>query len=194
MTMTILELALADARRWADAGLELPVSVNVSVRNLVDPDLPMQVDYLLNRFGVESERLQLEITESTVMSDQRRGHETLERLRAMGIRLSIDDFGTGYSSLAYLKGLPVHELKIDRGFVMNMTTDQADAFIVRCAVDLGRDLGLQVIAEGVEDEATLEALSALGCHGAQGYFFSRPVPAPELTAWLAERSEAQPLA
>jgi len=128
------------------------------------------------------------------MSDQRRAHEVLERLNAMGIELSVDDFGTGYSSLAYLKGLPVDELKIDRSFVMNMTTDPADKFIVRCAVDLGRDLGLRVIAEGVEDEETLAALSALGCHAAQGYFFSRPVPAPELTTWLSARVAARPRA
>ena len=194
MTLAILELALADARRWVDAGLDLPVSVNISVRNLLDPDLVGQIDYLLSRFGVSPDRLALELTESVVMSDQRRAHEVLERLNAMGIDLSVDDFGTGYSSLAYLKGLPVDELKIDRSFVMNMTTDPADKFIVRCAVDLGRDLGLRVIAEGVEDEETLAALSALGCHAAQGYFFSRPVPAPELTTWLSARVAARPRA
>ena len=126
------------------------------------------------------------------MTDPVRALEVLTRLDAMGVRLAIDDFGTGYSSLAYLKRLPVDELKIDRGFVTSMTSDRADAFIVRCAVDLGRNLGLCIVAEGVEDDATVEALRALGCTQAQGYHFSRPVPGPELTARLRAGDAATP--
>jgi diguanylate cyclase (GGDEF)-like protein len=184
LTIAVLEIALVQARRWRDEGLTVPVSVNLSARNLLDLQLPAEVDGLLTRFGVAPTLLELEITESSIMSDPVRALDVLTRLDEMGVRLSIDDFGTGYSSLAYLKRLPVDELKIDRGFVMNMTRDRADAFIVRCAVDLGRNLGLRVVAEGVEDAATVEALAKLGCTQAQGYYFSRPAPAQELTVWL----------
>jgi diguanylate cyclase (GGDEF)-like protein len=192
LTVAVLEAALVQVRRWRDDGLTLPVSVNVSARSLLDPNLPGEVDALLQRFGVAPTLLELEITEGSIMSDPVGALEVLTRLDAMGVRLAIDDFGTGYSSLAYLKRLPVHELKIDRGFVMNMVRDRADAFIVRCAVDLGRNLELRVVAEGVEDAETVEALARLGCTQAQGFYFSRPVPAPELTQWLRAREAALP--
>jgi diguanylate cyclase (GGDEF)-like protein len=190
MTIAVLESALIQARRWRDEGLTVPVSVNLSARNLLDPQLPAQVDDLLNRFGVAPTLLELEITESSIMSDPVRALDVLTRLDDMGVGLSIDDFGTGYSSLAYLKRLPVDELKIDRGFVMNLTSDKADAFIVRCAVDLGRNLGLRIVAEGVEDAETAAALADLGATQAQGYHFSRPAPGPELTSWLREHHAA----
>jgi|tagenome__1003787_1003787.scaffolds.fasta_scaffold20961750_2 diguanylate cyclase (GGDEF)-like protein len=192
LTVAVLEAALVQAARWRDAGMTLPVSVNLSARNLVDPQLPGEVEALLSRFGVPPSLLEIEITESSIMSDPVRALEVLTRLDQMGVRLSIDDFGTGYSSLAYLKRLPVDELKIDRGFVSNMTRDRADAFIVRCAVDLGRNLGLTIVAEGVEDAETVEALRELGCTHAQGFHFSRPGPAPELTARLRASGQALP--
>jgi diguanylate cyclase (GGDEF)-like protein len=192
LTIAVLEAALVQVRRWRDEGMHLPVSVNLSARNLLDPQLPGEIDALLDRYGVSPTLLELEITESSIMSDPVRALEVLTALDAMGVRLSIDDFGTGYSSLAYLKRLPVDELKIDRGFVMNMTTDRADAFIVRCAVDLARNLGMRVVAEGVEDAETVSALARLGCTQAQGYYFSAPVPGPELTMWLRGRTVSRP--
>jgi EAL domain-containing protein (putative c-di-GMP-specific phosphodiesterase class I) len=190
MTLAVLEAALTQARSWRDEDLTVPVSVNLSARNLLDPQLPAQVADLLTRCDVDAKLLELEITESSIMSDPVRALEVLTKLDEMGVGLSIDDFGTGYSSLAYLKRLPVDELKIDRGFVMNLTNDKADAFIVRCAVDLGRNLGLRIVAEGVEDAETAAALADLGATQAQGYHFSRPVPGPELTPWLHERRAA----
>ena len=131
--------------------------------------------------------LDFEITESAMLADPTRSKQILERLSGMGIRLSIDDFGTGYSSLAYLKRLPVSEIKVDRSFVMNMDEDDDDATIVRSTIDLGRNLGLDVVAEGVENEQVWDRLRALGCTSAQGYHLSRAVPAPELRAWLLQR-------
>jgi diguanylate cyclase (GGDEF)-like protein len=192
LTVAVLEAALMQAARWRDDGMPLPVSVNLSARSLLDVALPGEVAGLLEHFGVDASLLALEITESSIMTDPVRALEVLTSLDAMGVRLSIDDFGTGYSSLAYLKRLPVDELKIDRGFVTTMTEDRADAFIVRCAVDLGRNLGLRIVAEGVEDAETVEALCALGCTEAQGYYFSRPAPAQELTARLRAGDVASP--
>ena len=145
---------------------------------------------LLERWGVEPELLEFEITESAMLD--RPGSDQADPRAAvrMGIRLSIDDFGTGYSSLAYLKRLPVSEIKIDRSFVMNMDEDEDDATIVRSTIDLGRNLGLDVVAEGVENEQVWDRLRALGCTAAQGYYLSRPVPAPELSAWLGQRRVA----
>jgi len=133
---------------------------------------------------VPAERLILEITESTIMADPQRALGVLTRLSEMGIRLSIDDFGVGYSSLSYLKRLPVDEIKIDRSFVAQMADDEDDAFIVRSTIDLGRNLGLSVVAEGVETEAVWNELSELGCDYAQGWFLGRPMPAADLGDWL----------
>ena len=133
------------------------------------------------------DRLVLEITESTLMTDPARAQRVLRALDALGVRISIDDFGTGYSSLARLKELPVHELKIDRAFVTSMQTIHSDAVIVRSTIDLARNLGLAVVAEGVEDGSVLNELSDLGCDAAQGYYLSRPVPAAELLSWLEEQ-------
>ena len=163
------------------------MAVNLSVRNLLDADFPHQVKRLLQKRGVDPSLLQLEITESTMLSDPVRTKRVLDKLAAMGIALSIDDFGTGYSSLSYLSQLPVTEIKIDRSFVMNMAESDNDAVIVRSTIDLGRNLGLQVVAEGVETEQAWEELNQLGCTLAQGYYLSRPVPAAELTEWLMRR-------
>ena len=145
---------------------------------------------LLDRWQIDPRLLELEITESTMLADPVRTKQILERLSAMGIRLSIDDFGTGYSSLAYLKGLPVDEIKIDRSFVIGMDHSEDDATIVRSTIDLGRNLGLEVVAEGVETEAVWDTLGSLGCTVAQGYYLSRPVPPAELRAWLTARRAA----
>lgn len=187
LTLHVVEEALRQCRAWQADGLRLAIAVNVSPRNLLDTEFPERIAALLARWEVEPALLEFEITESAMLADPVRTKAVLHRLADMGIRLSIDDFGTGYSSLAYLKRLPVDEIKIDRSFVMNMSEDADDATIVRSTIDLGRNLGLDVVAEGVESRAAWDQLSALGCTVAQGYFLSPPVPAAELGAWLAQR-------
>jgi diguanylate cyclase len=167
------------------------VAVNVSTRNLLDIEFPAQVKGLLHAWGLDSARLQLEITEDAVLTDPVRTKAILEELAAMGIGLAIDDFGTGYSSLAYLKRLPIRQIKIDRSFVMGMASDEDDATIVRSTIDLGRNLGLEVVAEGVESEPIWNVLRELGCTIAQGYYLSRPVPPAELGEWLAARARSR---
>ena len=184
LTSYVLDRALRQCAAWKREGLDVGVAVNISVRNLLDSDLPDEIGALLVRHGVEPRRLTLEITESSVMADPARAIDVLERLSRIGIRLSVDDFGTGYSSLTYLKRLPVDEVKIDKSFVLSMTTDVGDAAIVRSIIDLGVSLGLTVVAEGVEDTPTWERLTDLGCDIIQGYGLCRPVPAQEVTEWL----------
>jgi diguanylate cyclase (GGDEF)-like protein len=184
----VLDAALRQLRSWLDAGLDLGVAVNLSARNLLEADLPDQIANLLLTRRVPAERLILEITESTIMADPARALGVLSRLSEMGIRLSIDDFGVGYSSLSYLKRLPVDEIKIDRSFVAHMDDDEDDAFIVRSTIDLGRNLGLNVVAEGVETEAVWDELGELGCDYAQGWFLGRPMPAAELASWLSAQA------
>ena len=183
----MLEASLRQVRSWRDQGLDLSVSVNLSARDLLDVGLPETVARLLAQHAVPPERLELEITESVILADPLRARAVLGHLDAMGVQLSIDDFGVGYSSLAYLKRLPVSEIKIDRSFVMNMRDDDNDGVIVQSTIDLGRNLGLRVVAEGVEDEATWHALAALDCDQAQGYFLSRPVPGDQIAVWLSAR-------
>lgn len=181
------------ARHWAalqpPAG-HLRVAINLSTRDLLDLEFPSRLAGLLERYGLEPGAFCLEITESAIMDDPQRAEATLNRLAAQGFRLSIDDFGTGYSSLAYLKRLPVHELKIDKSFVMGMEHDDSDAKIVRSTVDLAHNLGLAVVAEGVENEAILELLHQLGCDEAQGYHISRPMPVDAFNAWRERRAAA----
>jgi diguanylate cyclase (GGDEF)-like protein len=190
LTMFVLDEALRQCRAWALQGLELCVAVNLSTRNLLDVHLPDTVGELLARWEVPPRLLELEITESTILADPVRAMQILSRLDEMGIRIAIDDFGTGYSSLAYLKRLPVDELKIDKSFIQGMEENENDAVIVRSTIDLGRNLGLRVVAEGVETAKAWSGLARLGCDIAQGYYLSRPVPAEELTEWLAERAAA----
>jgi diguanylate cyclase (GGDEF)-like protein len=185
LTERVLDIALRQMRRWQDAGLALPVAVNMSTRCLLDAGLPDMVDRLLAEHDVPAGLLRLEVTESAVMGDATRCLNTLQRLHDLGVRLSIDDFGTGYSSMAYLRRLPVDELKIDRSFVLGMTTTQQDAVLVRTAIDLGHNLGLTVVAEGVEGAEHVSALRELGCDIAQGYHYARPMPDAEFTALLA---------
>jgi diguanylate cyclase (GGDEF)-like protein len=184
LTFFVLNEALRQCRTWQLEGLDLCVSVNLSARNLLDVHLPDTVGELLGRWEVSPSLLELEITESTILADPIRAMHVLSRLSGMGVRLAIDDFGTGYSSLAYLKRLPVDELKIDKSFVQGMEEDENDAVIVRSTIDLGRNLGLRVVAEGVETAEAWSRLVVLGCDAAQGYYLSRPVPAAELASWL----------
>ena len=188
LTRWVLDNALAQARAWRDAGLDLTMAVNLAAPNIADATLPDAVARLLEQHGVPGDRLECEISEHTVMADPRRALLILDRLRTLGVRLSLDDFGTGHSSLSYLKRLPLDEVKIDRSFVMGMIEDDNDAAIVRTTIDLARNLGLEVVAEGVESQQILNDLSALSCDVAQGFFLSRPLPAAELDGWLAERS------
>jgi len=186
----VLDAALRQCRAWHDEGLDLRVAVNLSARLLTDPGVVDLITELLHARGVEARWLEIEITESAVMADPVGALTILTRLHDMGIRLSIDDFGTGYSSLSYLKRLPVDEIKIDKSFVLEMPTNGDDETIARSIIDLGHNLGLRVVAEGVEDDATWAQLATMGRDVAQGYFISRPIPAPELTRW-ARAAEAR---
>jgi diguanylate cyclase (GGDEF)-like protein len=180
LTERVLGLALTQMRRWLDEGHPVPVAVNLSTRCLMDADLPDLVAVLLAQHRVPARLLRLEVTESAVMGDAARCLDVLQRLHDLGVHLSIDDFGTGYSSMAYLRQLPVDELKIDRSFVMGMTDTQQDAVLVRTAIDLGHNLGLTVVAEGVEGAEHVAALQELGCDIAQGFHFARPMPSEDI--------------
>ena len=189
LTTHVLRVALAQCREWNDAGHFIGVSVNLAVRSLLDTELPADIESLLAEAGVSPDRLTLEITESGVMADPSRTIKVLERLSSIGVKLSVDDFGTGYSSLSYLQRLPVQEVKIDRSFVFRMATDANDATIVQSIIELGHNLGLCTVAEGVEDQMVWDRLRAMGCDEAQGYYLSRPVPASAVTRWLEERRD-----
>ena len=184
LTLWVLNEALRQRHLWRQEGIALSVAVNLSARNL-EPTLPEQISALLRSYDLPSEALQIEITEGSIMRDPVHAREILNHLSELGIKIAIDDFGTGYSSLAYLSKLPVDQIKIDRSFVMNLTADENAAVIVRSTIDLGHQLELEVIAEGVENEEIINRLRALGCDCAQGYYISRPLKAPELTTWLA---------
>ncbi len=184
----MLNAALRQCRAWRQAGYELAVAVNVSARRLLDLQFPDEVAGLLTHWQLPARLLMVEITESTIMANPPHALEVLTRLNEMGVQLAIDDFGIGYSSMAYLKSLPVHELKVDRSFVSQMATSGRDAVIVRSTVDLGRNLGLRVVAEGVEDPVTLQQLDTIGCDAIQGFHVSRPVPPADLIRWLQQQA------
>jgi diguanylate cyclase (GGDEF)-like protein len=187
LTALVLDTALSQCRRWRDAGLWLTVSVNLSARDLQQEDLPQHVSFALHRHRLPATALELEITESFLMSDPQRARALLTQLSELGITLAIDDFGTGMASLSYLKNLPVQVLKIDKSFVTHMTADATDNLIVAGVVALSSSLGLTTIAEGVEDTRTLRRLAEVGCTQAQGYGISRPMPAGEVIGWVTER-------
>ena len=192
----VLAAALRQCREWREAGVELAVAVNLSMRNL-HSDLPDTVARLMGTYGLVPEALIVEITESALMSDPRRALPITIALSPMGVRLSIDDFGTGYSSLAYLKQLPVHELKLDQAFVRNVANSANDQVIVRSTIGLAHDLALTLVAEGIEDQRACELLAAYGCDVGQGYHISRPVPAGqivELVRRLARENRELPRA
>jgi diguanylate cyclase (GGDEF)-like protein len=186
LTEYVMKEAIGRVAEWRTRGIELRVAVNLSVRSLMDLELPHRVAAMLDAADVPASYLSLEITESTVMADPVRAMRVLHPLADMGVRLSIDDFGTGYSSLAYLRQLPISELKIDRSFISAMTTSENDAVIVRSTVEMAKNLGLETVAEGVETPEEEAALERLGCDYLQGYLLSRPLPADELEAGLPE--------
>jgi diguanylate cyclase (GGDEF)-like protein len=190
----VIATAVRQCAAWRDAGLDLHVAVNLTIPDLLDLELPELVATRLEEFGVRPDQLELEITETTILADPFRVRQVLNRLNELGLRLAIDDFGTGYSSLAYLRRLPVQTIKIDRSFVMDMCESASDATIVLSTIDLGRNLGLEVVAEGVESQEAWDALRQQGCTLAQGYFIGRPMPPDEVTALLESRSAGNVLA
>ena len=184
LTDWVLNEAVRQCREWEDHGLAINMSVNVSAHSLMDASFPDKVAGILARWRIPPERLILEVTESVFMLDTDHSLRVLDALREMGLQLSIDDFGTGYSSLAYLKRMPVHELKIDQNFVRDMLTSTSDANIVATTVALAHGLGMKIVAEGVETEEVWRNLQAMGCDVVQGYHFSRPVAPPDLLDWI----------
>jgi diguanylate cyclase (GGDEF)-like protein len=184
MTLYLLDSALRQCNAWRTRGLDVSVAVNLSMQNLIDLRLPNDLARLLTSWRLPPGSLELEITESTIMADHRRAMTILTRLNKMGVTLSVDDFGTGYSSLAYLQNLPVDYIKIDKSFCLTMAEDPGNATIVQSTIDLGHNLGLKVVAEGVEDEEIYRKLAALGCDYAQGFYLSRPLSPDKATVWL----------
>ena len=184
LTELALEIAATDCRRWQDEGFDTPVAVNVPARVLLDAGFPDQVEAKRLAMNLDPGSLEIEITESTLMGDHDQARRAITRLRAIGVRISIDDFGTGYSSLSYLRELPVHALKIDRSFITDLTDDPDSEAIVRSIIELARNLRLETVAEGVEDERVSERLVRLGCDYAQGFALARPMPADAMLRWL----------
>ena len=190
LTTIVVAKALALSKEWLDKGIRLPVAVNVSARSLLNLDFPASIAAQLADAGVPADHLCLELTESTIMTDPTRALQVMHDLRALGVGLSVDDFGTGYSSMAYLKILPVDELKVDHSFVGHMTVSPDDTMLVQSAIDLGHNLGMTVVAEGVEDHETLITLQDLGADIIQGYYVGRPMDATALTQWVNDRHAA----
>jgi diguanylate cyclase (GGDEF)-like protein len=190
ITQWVITKALLQLADWRASGITLNVSVNISARDLLNPELLAMFNSLVDEHNTWLQWLSLEVTESAIMVDAAHAQAMLQFFKDIGLRLSIDDFGTGYSSLSYLKKLPVDELKIDRSFVIHMATDRDDATIVRSTIDLGHNMGLKVVAEGVENEAAWEMLKAWGCDLAQGYYVSAPLPPDELVQWLEHMQSA----
>ncbi len=186
LTYSVLRMALQQCDVWEKDGMALSMAVNISAINIQDPEFPDQVALLLSQAKVPAARLELEITETAVMTEPVRAVECIKKLRALGVQVAIDDFGTGYSSMAYLKELLVAKIKIDKSFVKDMAANHQDAVIVRSTVELGHNLGMKVIAEGVENQVVWDKLKALGCDSAQGYYMGRPVGAEQFIEWLRQ--------
>lgn len=184
LTEWVLRQAISDCLSWRRAGHLITVAVNLSARNLEDTELALKLAAILRDSGLPAEALELELTESAIFTEPLHAHDTLQQLHSMGIALAIDDFGTGYSSMAHLKRLPIAQIKIDRSFVRDMLSNDNDAVIVAAIIDLAGNLGMTVVAEGVEDVRTQNRLQALGCSVVQGYYVSKPVAIAELMAWL----------
>ena len=195
LTAWVLESAIRQSRKWRDAGIDVRIAVNLSARDLGNRRLPADIANLLEAHEVSPRAIILEITESAIMANAAHALEVLKALNAMGLTLSIDDYGTGYSSMAYLKGLPVHEIKIDKSFVLKLAENRGDLILVRSAIELGHNLGLKVTAEGVEDEASFRLLQNYGCETGQGFFVSKPVSAEDFetfyrsSQWTPRRNE-----
>jgi diguanylate cyclase (GGDEF)-like protein len=190
LSMWVLKTALRQVADWKRMGLEMPVSINLSARDLIDVRLPDEIEAALHEAKVASDLLEVEITESVLTADPARARAIVTRIGELGPTTTIDDFGAGYSSLAYLKNLPVHALKIDRSFVLGMTDNEHDATIVHAVVDLAHNLGLRVVAEGAEDMAVWERLRLAGCDEVQGFVLAQPMPSPQATDWLSRRRES----
>ena len=186
LTRSVLTEAIRQARAWELAGLRVPIAVNLSMRNIHDPQLPQTIAQLLQRWDARPDLLRLEMTETVLAADPQRALQTMDSLRAMGVHIALDDFGIGYSSLAYLNRLPLDEIKIDRSFVIGMIDDESSATIVRATVELGHGLGYGVVAEGVENAETRQRLSALGCDAIQGFLVARPMPADQTAEWIGK--------
>ncbi len=191
MTCWVLNAALQHSQHWRDIGVNMPVAINVSTRSFLDRNLLKNIQAALTLVDASPDRLILEITENTLMSNIDQGAELLKSLNKLGIAVAIDNFGTGYSSLSYLKRLPIYQLKIDRSFVQQMDHDDNDASIVRSAIDLGHNLGIKVIAEGVERHDSMAILKELGCDSAQGFHIGRPMPAAQFDTWYQQAEQHQ---
>lgn len=183
----VFNQAAKQARDWTDQGIDLNVAVNLSVFDLQHHDIVKSVQTTLNKYHLLPELFTLEVTESAMMVNPEKTINKLTELDKMGIRIAIDDYGTGYSSLSYLKKLPVDELKIDKSFVLQMDKDENDAIIVRSTIDLAHNLGLKVVAEGVENERIIELLTELGCDTCQGFHLAKPMPVDQFNKWLQEQ-------
>ncbi len=189
ITQWVIKNALKQQAAWRAVGLDVGIAVNISAQTLLDPEFPDQVTGLIAAYDVSPQRITLEITESSIMFDQELALHILSRFADMGVRIAIDDFGTGYSSLSYLKKLPVSHLKIDKSFVLDMLANENDAIIVNATIDLGHNLGLKVIAEGVENEETLDRLRKRGCDAMQGYHINYPLRAEDFAPWIYGASQ-----
>jgi diguanylate cyclase len=186
LTQWVLRRAFRDCANWHKQGLPIKISVNLSAKDLHNPELPDLISGVAVAAGIKPEWIMLEITEGSVMADPERALDVIKRLHEIGYHFSIDDFGTGYSSLGYLKRLPLAEIKIDKSFVMDILTSENDAAIVKATINLGHNLGLKVTAEGVESKEIMAKLREFGCDVAQGYFFSRPVPVQSFNQWMSD--------
>lgn len=187
LTIWVLKEALQQCATWHKSNLDIGIAVNISSLCLIDPEFPEVIAGLLASYDFPAQFLTMEITETSIMVDPVRSLEILNRIHEMGVSFSIDDFGTGYSSLAYLKKLPVSEIKIDKSFVMDMLRNESDAAIVNATIQLGHNLGLKVVAEGVEDEKTSHELKSMGCDILQGYYFSKPIAPDDFVSWATQR-------
>lgn len=190
LTTWVVRESMTQARRWFDEGLGLSVAINISARSLISLEFVAHVETILKETAAPAGLIELEVTESAIMVDPVKARVVLERFHQLGLKLSIDDFGTGFTSLAYLRALPINVLKVDRLFIRDMLTEDADRVIVRSVIELGRNLGLGVVAEGVEDEATARELSSMGCSLGQGYLWSRPLPVVEFNNWHSRHDAA----
>jgi diguanylate cyclase (GGDEF)-like protein len=187
LTQAVLNMALKQCAAWQNQGIKLTIAVNLSANNLQDAELPNWINQRLNELKVSPKLLRLEITETVIIADPKLAKKVLFALKDLGIQIAIDDFGTGYSSLSYLRQLPVREIKIDKSFVMTMEKNENDAVIVHAIIELAHNLGLKVVAEGVEDQTTQDMLANWGCDIIQGYHLSKPQPPEQLTNWLENR-------
>lgn len=191
LTTMVLRVAVKQLAHWQQTGLELSLAVNVSVRNLEDPKLPALIDRLLLQNGVDAAHLELEVTESGLMTSPDAVRASLLELRKLGISIALDDFGTGQSSLSYLKDLPADTLKLDRSFIRDLATNQKSRMIVDATIETAHKLGFRVVAEGIEDQDVYDLLCGLSCDQAQGFFISRPLPEPQFVGWVLSRSRSR---